>query len=109
MSSRTSLQSLLETALGSSNVYFQPPTSVRMAYPAIVYSLERPDVLHADNIKYRNYKCYRLTYIHKNPDDPIYDTIEDLPLCSFDRRYVSENLYHDVFTIYYLKEDNTNV
>ena len=34
---RLELQSVLEQTLGSRNVYFQPPASVKMKYPAIVY------------------------------------------------------------------------
>ena len=40
MPSRLELQTLLEEILGSRNVYFQPPESVKMNYPAIVYSLD---------------------------------------------------------------------
>ena len=43
MSRRTELQTLLEEILGSKNVYFQPPDTVSMKYPAIVYSLNRID------------------------------------------------------------------
>ena len=34
---RNDLQKLLVEVLGSKNVYFQPPESVKMKYPAIVY------------------------------------------------------------------------
>ena len=40
MANRLDLQALLEDLLGSRNVYYQPPESVKMNYPAIVYALE---------------------------------------------------------------------
>lgn len=38
MASRLDLQTFLEELLESKNVYFQPPESVKMKYPAIVYA-----------------------------------------------------------------------
>ena len=40
MASRLDLQTFLEELLESKNVYFQPPESVKMKYPAIVYALD---------------------------------------------------------------------
>ena len=37
MDSRPNLQTMLEQILGSRNVYFQPPESLKLNYPAIVY------------------------------------------------------------------------
>lgn len=101
MSSRTNLQDLLENLLQSHNVYFQPPASVQLKYPAIVYSLNPLESVKADDQKYLIHRPYTLTYIHKNPDDPMTDKIYALPKCRFDRRFASDNLYHDVYTIYY--------
>ena len=101
MDSRPNLQTKLEQILGSRNVYFQPPESVILKYDAIVYALADIDVLHADDAKYRMCKCYTVIYIHSDPDDPKTDEITALPMCSFDRRFISDNLYHDVYTLYY--------
>ena len=38
MGTRIELQSKLEELLGSRQVYYQPPETVKMEYPAIVYS-----------------------------------------------------------------------
>ena len=92
MISRINLQTLLEEVLGSRNVYYQPPESIKMQYPAIVYSRERIDNRHANND------------IDKNPDSEIVEKVSRLPFCRFDRHYVADNLNHDVFTIYYDKE-----
>lgn len=101
MASRIDLQNTLETILGSRNVYFQPPSSIKMSYPAIVYSLDKIQTLKADNEKYKLNKRYSITLIHKNPDNPIVDKLLELKYCALNRTYTSDNLYHYVFELYY--------
>jgi hypothetical protein len=101
MANRLNLQTLLETILGSSNVYFQPPASVHMDYPAIVYSRKKIDNSHANNQVYKQDYAYELTVIDKNPDSEIVKKISKLPNTSYDRSYKTDNLNHDVFTLYY--------
>lgn len=101
MASRLDLQTELERLLGSRNVYFQPPSSVRMQYPAIVYSRKDVDGRFANDKIYRKLPCYEMILIDKNPDSTFVDKLLDLQYCSFDRHYESDNLNHDVFTIYY--------
>lgn len=101
MSRRLELQTLLETILGNRNVYYQPPASVMMRYPAIVYSRYDIENVHANNNVYAQYTAYSVTVIDKNPDSEFVKKISMLPLCSFDRHYVADNLNHDVFTLYY--------
>ena len=101
MASRLDLQTELERILGSRNVYFQPPSSVRMQYPAIVYSRKDVDGQFANDKVYRKLPCYEMILIDKNPDSTFVDKLLDLQYCSFDRHYESDNLNHDVFTIYY--------
>ena len=101
MASRLELQSKFEDVLGSRNVYFQPPSSVRMQYPAIVYSRKDIEGRFAHDKIYRNMPCYEAIRIDKNPDSEFIDKILDLPYCSFDRHYEADNLNHDVFTIFY--------
>ena len=52
MESRLKLQTILEDILGSGNVYFQPPSSVKMSYPAIRYSRDNIDKKVANNSTY---------------------------------------------------------
>ena len=61
MASRLFLQAQLEQLLGSPNVYFQPPESVKMNYPAIVYALDDLKNAHADDGVYLSYKRYSVT------------------------------------------------
>lgn len=82
------------------NVYFQPPESMRMKYPCILYELTSIDTKFADNNPYVRKKRYKVTVIDKNPDSDIPDKIGGLPMTIFDRHYTSDNLHHFVFNIY---------
>lgn len=99
MGHRHQLQQVLETFCD--HVYFQPPASVQMQYPAIVYKREPTSVRHANNAPYMLTKQYMMTLISRDPDDAIFDKLASLPLCTHDRSYVSDNLNHSVFTIYF--------
>lgn len=99
--SRLEFDAILRNLLGSNNVYFQPPSSVKMKYDAIVYELDDIDVRHADNIPYLATRRYRVTLITKNPDNPLSDEIAKLPLTQFNRFYTADNLNHYVYIIYY--------
>jgi len=101
MGTRLELQTLLETLLDSRNVYFQPPPTVQMKYPCIVYNLDDIDTKFADNNPYRLEKRYSLTVIDKNPDSEIPDKIALLQKCVFDRHFVTDNLNHNIFVIYF--------
>jgi hypothetical protein len=101
MGERTDLQDLLELLLGSENVYFQPPESLAMSYPCIVYSRNYLKSTFADNGPYAIDKCYNVTIIDKNPDSLVLDKIAALPKCKFDRHFTADNLNHDVFSLYF--------
>lgn len=73
-----------------------------MVYPCIVYSLNKIDTDHADNLTYRATKQYSVTVIDKDPDSSIPDSIlRCLPMCSFERFYPADNLNHWVFNLFY--------
>lgn len=101
MASRLDLHEILCGVLNSRSCYFQPPSSVRMQYPAIVYSRKDVEKRSADDMAYRKLPSYELVLIDKNPDSEFVDKLLDLPYCSFDRHYESDNLNHDVFTLYF--------
>lgn len=101
MNSRLELQAMLEKLLGSRNVYFQPPSTLKMSYPAIVYSLDDIANTHANNIVYTQYDVYKITYIDKNPESPIVRKLSTLPRCTFLTWYPSDNLNHYRFKLYY--------
>ena len=101
MASRLQLQTALEAILGSRNVYFQPPSSVKMKYPAIVYELGDIRPTYADDGVYLFKRQYRLTLIDANPDSQVIEAVLGMPFCRFDRGFKSDNLNHTVFTLYY--------
>lgn len=101
MGSRLALQAKLEEVLGSENVYFQPPSSAKMKYDAIVYSRKNIENVFANNGVYNQHECYEVVVIYRDPDSDIPRKISKLPMCRFDRHYEIDNLNHDVFTIYY--------
>lgn len=101
MASRLSLQTLLESVLGSRNVYFQPPPSVKLKYPAIVYTRNDIDNIYADNDVYKQEREYTIVVIDSNPDSIHVDNVSKIPRIKFNRHYESDNLNHDVFTLYY--------
>ena len=101
MASRLALQNKLEELNNNKNVYFQPPENLKMDYPAIKYSLDKIDEKFANNRRYISIRRYSLIVISRKPDPEIINKLLDLPMCTFDRPYVSDNLYHYSFTIYW--------
>ena len=101
MEKRIMLQNLLETILGSRQVYFQPPESVTMSYPAIKYSRTKIDTKYANDSSYIQKTRYELIVIDRKPNNQVIEELMKLPYCSYDRGYKSNNLNHDVLTLYY--------
>lgn len=102
MADRLNLHASLVHILGSDNVYFQPPESLKMKYPCIRYSLSGTVSRHADNRIYSSTKRYEVTVIDSDPDSDIHEKIlEQFQMCSFDRSYTADNLNHKTLTIYY--------
>ena len=105
MASRLDLQNKLEELFESENVYYQAPgsgtTNFKMEYPAIKYSKSSITKTHANDIAYSMRDRYEIVVIAKLPDNEVIKKLLELPYCSYDRQYISNNLYHDVLTIYY--------
>lgn len=87
--------------LGSNHVYFQPPASVKMEYPCIRYKYSNLSTMWANNSSYRLYQRYEVIYISRDTDEEVVRAIASLPMCTLDRYYTAENLYHAVFTLYF--------
>lgn len=101
MHSRLTLHTELVNILGSKYVYFQPPESIKLNYPCIIY--ERYDIsnIFADDDVYLNPRQYRITVIDKNPDSEIVDRMSKFKTARFIRHTVVDSLNHDTFNIYY--------
>ena len=101
MATRIQLQSKLEELLGSRNVYYQPPESMRMQYPAIRYSKKKASTKYANDAVYSLINCYELIVIDQKPDNNVIRKLINFPYCTYERSYVSNGLNHDVFTLYF--------
>jgi len=85
----------------TSNVYFQPPTNVRLQYPCIVYHRDFADTKFADDEPYNHTKRYQITVIDQDPDSEIPDKVAALPMSLFNRFFTADDLNHDVYNVYF--------
>jgi hypothetical protein len=101
MANRLEFQRELVKILGSENVYFQPPESLTMKYPAIVY--ERYNIKNgfADNDVYQHQHYYKVTVLDLDPDSEIVESMSKFKNARFSSHYVSDNINHDSFIVYY--------
>lgn len=102
MAKREDLHEELCALLGSRNVYFQAPESVKMSYDAIRYELGGKDLKRANNRVYRTTNQYDGVIITRDPDTDIPDRLlAHFEMCRFGSPYTADNLHHYPFTIYY--------
>ena len=106
MRSRLELHEILcsianEFGISNSQVYFQPPATIKMRYPCIVYERARTETRYADNNPYTLCRRYTVTVIDKNPDSEIPDRVALLPMCSHSRTFTNDNLNHYVYDLYF--------
>lgn len=106
MGRRLKLHEELCTILGSKNVYWQPPESLKMTYPCIVYEESPNAIRHADNKPYILSEAWDITVIRPYKDrDKTKEIVNKIPEsfrhCRQSSHFVSDNLVHDVFQIYY--------
>lgn len=102
MASRLKLQEEFEELMRSKSVFYNPPATVRLPRPCIVYSLSGISAKRADNINYNSINRYKVTVVTPDPDDDMHEQIlAHFKMATFDTSYVAENLYHRVITLYY--------
>lgn len=83
------------------HVYFQPPSGTKLEYPCITYKLTNMPPIYANNLPYHWDHVYQLTVIDRDPESVIREKIAELPTCKFERSFVSNNLNHYIFNVYY--------
>jgi hypothetical protein len=98
---RLILHDILLEILGTEHVYFQPPESIKLEYPCIIYNRDTISARHANNEKYAHKTRYQVTAIDRNPDSDWHSGIFELPLCRYDRHFVKDGLNHDVYELYF--------
>lgn len=101
MARRLELQAILEAIPGVTKVYFQPPESVKLSYPCIVYNKDPAWTDSADNVTYRRFPRYQVTVIDRNPDSLIPDRVAELTFARETSCFATSGLNHNVFSIYF--------
>lgn len=101
MDRRLELHEKLVEILGSRNVYFQPPASINMSYPAIRYVRSDINNNHADDLVYAQSRKYELTVLDFDPDSDIVTKVSQLPTARWIRSYQADGLNHDIIEITY--------
>ena len=105
----------LKDLLGTDEVYFQPGPDVGadefgqsyiftgMKYPCFVMERTTAYQPKANDLNYLFRPGYQVTYINRDEPDPemLEAVLRTFPHCHYDRHFVTDNLHHDVFTIYY--------
>lgn len=101
MAPRLELHDILVGLLGSGNVYFQPPSTVQMEYPCIVYGRDDAETEFADNQPYGVKVRYKVTVIDRNPDSGIPMKVAHLPTSTFVTWFTTDQLNHDVYQLFF--------
>lgn len=101
---RSDFHNRLQNLAPGYRIYFQPPSDIKMAYPAVVYEIDRVVKKRADNKSYLQNRRYQVKLITKNPDDPVFDVLASLVHSEFERHYTADGLNHFVFNIYDIEE-----
>ena len=103
----------LKDLLDTDEVYFQPgPNLGSESDPMIFTGIEYPCFIMERTTAYqprandKNYffrPGYQVTYINRDEPDPemLEAVMQHFPHCNYQRHFVSDNLHHDVFMIYY--------
>lgn len=99
MAPRLQLHELLLTF--TDNVYFQPPTNIKVKYPCIIYKRDYAETEFADNGPYNHTLRYMITVIDQNPDSDIPSRVASMPMTLFTRFFTVDNLNHDVYRVFF--------
>lgn len=86
-------------------VYIQPPGDLTRSYPCIEIERDTGQTLFADNNPYRHQPRYLLTAIYEEDNLPMYKLLASLPRSRHERSFPADNLYHDIFTMFFEEEE----
>lgn len=99
---RLEMQAIFEEVLGSSEVYFQPPETLKMSYPSIRYVRASARTFKSDDALYHFRQGYTVTLIEYDPDSDLAKRLLDIfKFARIDSYYRSDGLNHTKMTIYY--------
>lgn len=94
------LYDLLQNVIGDEGpVYFSPPN--KLEYPCILFEIAKYNTTPADDAKYLIQTQYTITVITRDVNSTLPKRVlESLDYISHDKKFVSDRLYHDIFTHY---------
>lgn len=99
---RLELQTELEELMGNRNVYYQPPSNIKMEYPCIRYTWSKIKPEYANNHIYDYTRAYELIVIDQRKDSTIPETLLlYFPYISMGRIFESDGLWHFTMLLYY--------
>lgn len=100
---RLALHGILCGVVGDNKkVYYQPPESIKVSYPCIIYELDNINISPANNKVYNRNFRFRVTVVDIDPSSNIADALSKrFASIRFIRHYNSDGLNHFVFTINY--------
>lgn len=98
---RSNFDAMLRRVSEIPNIYFQPPSNIRMQYPCIVYKRETINNRVSDNSVYNQHVYYQVTVIDQKPNSIYTDRISKIVNSRHIRNFETEGLNHDIFRIYY--------
>lgn len=83
-------------------LYFNPPSNVRITYPAVVYSFRGTNDMFGDGIRYLQYLIFDVVVITNDPDSELpFLVLNGFHYSRMGIPYVKDNLYHIPITINY--------
>lgn len=92
------LKAVMEECGEEPHLYFQPPETVKLEYPCIIYRLSTLRNVYADDIPYNTRVSYDVTYITRSPTSTVPARLMKESLFNFSRYYTAENLHHYAYT-----------
>ena len=102
---RTEVQTILETSMENvgytKHVYYQPPETIKLVYPCIVYDRSRFETRYSNNKVYKDMTKYTVTVMDKDPVSPLVNELRSIDYCEMEREFVTDNIHHFVFTLFY--------
>lgn len=98
---RLELQARLEELPRVRRVYWNPPESIQLVYPCIIYNYAKIDVHHADNKAYIKRRRYEITIIDRDTTSIIPEALEEsFQYWAQEQVFANDNIGHWVYSIY---------
>lgn len=103
MKNMTKVGDILSNVIGDpERVHFQPSESVKLKFPCLIFKFDGYKDFFANDGRHMLREKYSVTHVYQNPEADLQEEIlSSFLFASFDRPYIADNLYHDVYTIYY--------